>query len=104
MGAICCRVEDKSDGLHLYVMTFVVLAPYRRRGIGSQLLESVLEAAEKDVSLKSIYLHVWTSNKLAQTFYGKYGFVNKETIKGYYKRIDPPDCFLLSKELHADDQ
>lgn len=125
VGAICCRLEDekqpppeKDHDIHtadtdkrkmsrkqkLYIMTLGVLAAYRGRGIGSKLLESVLAAARAPPHaghLEEVYLHVQTSNEDAIHFYAKFGFVTKELIKNYYKRIEPPDCYVLSLGLGA---
>ena len=35
----------------------------------------------------------------AKSFYLANGFVDIGIIKDYYKRIEPPDCFLLKKSL-----
>jgi ribosomal protein S18 acetylase RimI-like enzyme len=83
----------------LYIMTINVLAAYRRRGIGAKLLEYVLETARKDSTIVEVYLHVQTSNLEAKQFYVANGFVQTEVIKDYYKRIEPPDCFLLKKSM-----
>ena len=40
-----------------------------------------------------------TSNTVANQFYLANGFVATEIIKDYYKRIEPPDCFLLRKAM-----
>lgn len=44
VGTICCRLElvDK-DSVRIYIMTLGVLAPYRRLGIASALLQHVLD-------------------------------------------------------------
>ena len=68
-----------------------------RRCSGSRLLQKVLDAAEEIPDVKSMYLHVQTSNELAKSFYEKFGFEVVDTIKNYYKRIDPPDCYILRK-------
>jgi ribosomal protein S18 acetylase RimI-like enzyme len=39
------------------------------------------------------------SNVEAVDFYKKFGFQVTETIAGYYKRLDPSDCFVLSRSL-----
>lgn len=44
-------------------------------------------------------LHVQTSNDDAIRFYEQFGFEKGELVEGYYKRIDPPDCFVLRKKL-----
>ena len=93
----------------LYIMTLGVLPAYRSRFIGSSLLSSVLTAISSTpasspagrvyATIRSVYLHVQTSNVDALSFYEKHGFVVKGEIKGYYKHVQPPDCFLLEKEF-----
>eukprot|EP00938_MAST-03A_sp_MAST-3A-sp1_P000797 g797.t1 len=102
IGSICSRIEVDEETMpeKLYIMTLVTLASYRRRGVGRALLESVLKYAKEELEVvKSVYLHVQTSNDAAIKFYESFGFKVQETIKGYYKRIDPPDCYVLVKML-----
>lgn len=101
VGIICCRLENKDDQTHLYVMTMGVLAPYRSRGLGSQSLQSVLEAAENHAKpkIQKIYLHVQVSNDSAKAFYERHGFMEVEIHKDYYKKIDPHDAWVLEKIL-----
>ena len=65
----------------------------------SKLLDYVLEQAAKDSQIVEVYLHVQTSNTDAKQFYVKHGFVECGVIENYYKRIDPPHCYLLRKSL-----
>ncbi len=44
--------------LQLYIMTLGCLAPYRRLGIGTKMLEHVLNIVHKDANFTSIFLHV----------------------------------------------
>ena len=39
------------------------------------------------------------SNDVAISFYTANGFEQGEMISDYYKKIDPPHCFVLSKRL-----
>lgn len=91
VGAICGRLEGKK----LYIMTIGVLVAYRKMGIGTKLLDYLLGNAKPPVT---VYLHVQTNNEAALKFYAKKGFENVGKIENYYKRIDPPDCYVL--ELH----
>lgn len=114
--------------MRLYIMTLGVLAAYRGHGIGTKLVQSVLtfwgdnqedptssedatttpttedksktkfQKAMKNVD--EISLHVQTSNEDAINFYTRrFGFVKGPMVKNYYKRIDPPDCYVLYKKL-----
>ncbi|KAB1671570.1 hypothetical protein E1A91_A02G123600v1 [Gossypium mustelinum] len=95
--SIACRLEKKEGGaICVYIMTLGVLAPYRGLGIGTRLLNHVLDLCLKQ-NIQEIYLHVQTNNDDAINFYKKFGFEITERIKSYYTNIDPPDCFVLTK-------
>merc|ERR1719316_2610637 len=103
IAGICCRVENRSEGgKKLYIMTLSVLRPYRCRGVGEFLMDWVLEKLTKDGKaddIQDIYLHVQTSNEAAIRFYRKYNFEIVDEIKGYYKTLDPPDCYILQRAM-----
>mmetsp|Transcript_21077 Transcript_21077/g.35361 ORF Transcript_21077/g.35361 Transcript_21077/m.35361 type:complete len:171 (-) Transcript_21077:1688-2200(-) len=102
VGGVCARIEGREetpDACKLYIMTINVLAAYRRRGIASELLKFVLEKAKEDKTINEVYLHVQVSNTEAKQFYLRHGFEDHGIIKDYYKRIEPPDCFILKKPL-----
>ena len=130
IGAICCRVENDASTFHffsfifayfhliftshslnlfrgenkLYILTLAVLPVYRRRNVGSQLLNSVLDEArswneqksESSSLIASIYLHVQTSNEMACAFYENHGFTKGDVVENYYKRIEPSTAFIYS--------
>lgn len=104
VGAVCGRLEPCVDASSkkLYIMTIGVLNAYRNRGIGRKLLDYLLENAAKRSDVKVVYLHVQTNNATALDFYKKAGFENLGKIEGYYKRIEPPDCFVLGKVVNAE--
>ena len=56
-----------------------ILPEYRGLGIGSRLLEKVIEKA-KEFGLEKIELHVYTSNKPAVALYRKFGFEEEGLI------------------------
>ncbi|CAM8889792.1 unnamed protein product [Rhodiola kirilowii] len=97
VGAIACRIEKKeAGGVCVYIMTLGVLAPYRGLGIGSTLLNHVIDLSTKQ-NVSEIYLHVQTNNEDAINFYKKFGFEITATIQNYYTNITPPDCFVVTK-------
>lgn len=98
VGAVCCRI-DSEVGRRLYIMTLGCLYPYRRLGIGTMMVQHVLNYVEKDGNFDSIYLHVQLNNDGAIEFYKKFGFKIVETKEHYYKRIEPADAYVLEKIL-----
>jgi ribosomal protein S18 acetylase RimI-like enzyme len=106
IGAVCTRLETlEGDRQRLYIMTLGVLAAYRGREIGTQLIQSVLDYFEEQkegdlATVDEIALHVQISNQGAIDFYTtRFGFVKGDMVENYYKRIDPPHCYILYKKL-----
>lgn len=105
VGAVCTRLEPVEEGStdqRLYIMTLAVLAAYRGRGIGRQLLQSVLDYVETHKSVTEISLHVHVDNQDAIKFYATFGFQQGEMIENYYRRVEPPHCYRLFKELSGE--
>lgn len=107
VGAVACRVDKRDDadasgsgGSTLYIKTLGVLAPYRELGVGQRLLDFVLDdvcATRK--AIDRIELHVQVNNDAAIRFYKRNGFEVADTIRGYYKRIEPSDCHVLVRRV-----
>jgi GNAT superfamily N-acetyltransferase len=65
---------------HHWLVKFYLFAAYRNRGIGSEVLESVIAAAR--AAGKPVRLRVLRVNTRAQTLYLKHGFkVREETAE-----------------------
>ncbi|TKR83098.1 hypothetical protein L596_016745 [Steinernema carpocapsae] len=100
VGAVCCRHDIVANEGHvLYIMTLGALAPYRRLGVGTMLLDYVFTLCKEDKSITSVQLHVQTNNEEALDFYKKFGFQNVKLVPKYYKRIEPDSAYLLEKTL-----
>ena len=66
-----------------HIITLDVLEPYRRRSVGSHLLE----AAEREAALQGaalVYLETATTNKAAIALWKKHGYRETATIENYY--------------------
>ena len=50
--------QDGVSKRRLYIMTLGCLAPYRRLGIGTRMVEHVMEIVEQDGNFDSVFLHV----------------------------------------------
>jgi len=100
VAAIACRLELQPDySAKMYIGTIGVLAPYRGMGLGRKLMERSIGEAQKDPAIRSAFLHVQQTNKDAQEFYKKFGFVETEVVKDYYKLADGRDAVILSRDL-----
>ncbi len=65
--------------------------PYTDQGIGSSLLQHLLEWAKKDERVEKVSLEVFSNNKRALHLYEKFGFIeegrrkkNAKLRPGYY--------------------
>jgi len=84
-------MEESSDKILGYIIfrpgghivSIAVDLPYRRRGIGTKLMQEVLK-----VSYGNAMVEVRVSNKIAQMFYKKLGFIGSGSIPGFYENED----------------
>ena len=74
-----------------HITNIVVRKSYRNKGIGSLLLEKLIELAKTKTSLT---LEVNTKNEIAQKLYLKYGFKNLGIRKKYYDGIE--DAYMMT--------
>lgn len=100
VGAISCKEDIKADGTkECYIMTITVLAPYRRYGIASKLLEQAMEDCMRSRDVSRMVLHVQSNNEQALSFYKKHEFVVEQHLENYYTELEPSDCYFLSKTM-----
>jgi N-alpha-acetyltransferase 50 len=79
-----------------------------------------MDNAKRDPKVLEVYLHVQTryhittifeyhslflicSNEEARQFYLSHGFEQTGMIENYYKRIEPPHCYVLRKAVRGAD-
>lgn len=82
----------------IYIESFSVLEAYRQLGIGSKLLEWIIEQA-KEKFIHEIFLHVHVVNTKAIEWYEKKGFKrSSDVVKDYYKQqgLTEPDAVVLT--------
>ena len=72
----------------------VVKKSYRNRGIGGELLESLIEFCS-ELRMKTFTLEVDTENEPAIHLYEKFGFKNLGIRKKYYNNTR--DAFIMTK-------
>lgn len=84
----------------IYLEVFAVLESYRGLGIGTKLLNYLVEETKKRF-VHEIILHVHVENKDAISWYLKHGFEQKGEVKDYYKeqKLQNPDALILSLKV-----
>ena len=85
-------IEDEAEILNL-----AVDSRQRRRGIGSRLMEEMIEAC-KAAGVKKIFLEVRESNIGARNFYSRMGFTEAGR-RGRYYRQPVEDALVLVRKV-----
>ena len=102
-----CTEEDKVVGYSIvsmavgeaHIMNICVDPELQSQGVGSKLLENMIELARKKA--ETIFLEVRPSNKVAIALYEKRGFNEIGIRKGYYpaENGSKEDAVMLALEL-----
>lgn len=75
--ALCVGYSIEFAGLDAFVDEFYILPAFRRKGVGSKVLELIKVEARK-MQIQAIHLEVARINKQAQAFYKKANFKPRE--------------------------
>jgi ribosomal protein S18 acetylase RimI-like enzyme len=95
-GTIAGFILTERNAEIAHIITLDVLESYRRKSIGSLLLE----AAEREAishGVTSMYLETATTNKAAIALWEKHGYRETATIENYYGRGQ--NAFEMQKQL-----
>lgn len=79
-----------------HIMILAVESAYRRKGIGSKLLERAIEITEM-LPINLIRLEVRLTNTSAIKFYEEYGFKIAGIVEQYYD--DMSDAYLMTRKM-----
>ena len=74
------------DGRRGYIYHLAVNPDYRNKGIGSSLVNNVMNALEAE-GINKVALLTFKRNEVANAFWGKQGFTNREDINYRNKQI-----------------
>ena len=83
VGQISLHVEPNPRRKHVASIGMGVRDDWAGKGVGSALLESVLEMADNWLNLHRIELTVYTDNEAAQALYRKFGFTEEGRARDY---------------------
>lgn len=93
------KIHPEKNGARVYLLTFGVLAPYRRLGIGEKMLEYLENHVKTELKAKDISLHVQEGND-ARDWYVKKGYAEESFEPQYYPKNQPSGAFLLRKTMN----
>jgi ribosomal protein S18 acetylase RimI-like enzyme len=73
------------EGAAVAQLGMLVAPAWRRRGVGSALLEASIEAA-RALGAHKVSLQVWPHNEAALRLYYRYGFEREGYLRSHYRR------------------
>ena len=89
-------IAQREAGRILHIITIDILQAWRRRGVGSELMEAA-EHWAGDQGLRLIGLETAQDNQVAQRFYEARGYRKVGEISRYYS--DGTNAWVMVKEL-----
>ena len=69
IGAYTVRIEEYKEKPFAYILTFGVLEPYRKYGIGRQMMAEIEKDLAENSEVYGVYLHMHVLNKIGMKFY-----------------------------------
>ena len=81
----------------VHITNIVTAKSYRNEGLGSIMLNKLIEIAKLETDIDSITLEVNSNNIPAQKLYEKYGFKTVGLRKKYYNNKD--NAIIMTKEI-----
>ncbi|MGB3366323.1 MAG: GNAT family N-acetyltransferase [Acidaminobacteraceae bacterium] len=101
VGQIGMFIEKNPRCAHIGAIGMMIRSDYQGKGIGSKLLEKILELADDYYMLRRVELTVFTSNEAAINLYRKYGFVIEGTKKyGAVRKGRYEDLYYMGRYRH----
>ena len=86
VGAAGFEVFQSPRRRHVANLGMAVAPAYRGRGVGTQLLEAVIDTAERWHGVRRLELEVYADNAAAIALYERHGFEREGLARGYALR------------------
>ncbi|MBA2656183.1 MAG: ribosomal protein S18-alanine N-acetyltransferase [Tatlockia sp.] len=95
LGYIICR---NSQSL-CHILNLCVLSSVQGKGIGTMLLQTILDDLKTKVNIHSVILEVRPSNLAALALYSKLGFLQDSIKKDYYSDSENLEDAIVLKKI-----
>lgn len=93
-------IVSEMDGARAHIITLDVAEKYRRRGIGTVLIDAV-EHRLASLGVRSVLLETAINNDAAVSFWQRHGYQTLGTLKRYY--LNRIDAYQMRKFLPPHD-
>lgn len=98
IGSLGLHLEMNRRRRHVGYIGMAVHDAWHGKGVGSRLLESVIELADNWLNLIRIELTVFKDNEAALSLYRKYGFVEEGVLRKYaFRNGDYCDAIAMAR-------
>ncbi|RPA85349.1 hypothetical protein BJ508DRAFT_412134, partial [Ascobolus immersus RN42] len=106
IGAICCEfislpsppAKEKDESGWVYIQTLGVLSPFRSYGVGTGMIDKVMEEAKELMEVKGAWAHVWEGNEEGLRWYVNRGFEVHQKVVPYYKKLTPSGAWIVVRK------
>ena len=99
VGRLSVARDQHPASNHVADLGLMVAASYRRRGIGTALLEAAVDWA-RAAGVRKLELHVFPHNEAAIRLYEGFGFVREGFRRAHYRRgSEYVDAILMAYEV-----
>ena len=101
VGRMSLARDPHPASFHVADLGLMVDARYRRRGVGTALLEAAVAWA-RAVGVAKLELHVFPHNEAAIALYERFGFVREGYRRNHYRRAgELIDAVLMAYEVES---
>jgi RimJ/RimL family protein N-acetyltransferase len=100
VGRLSLARDTHPASAHVADLGLMVASGWRRRGIGTALLDAAVDWA-REVGVRKLELHVFPWNEPAIRLYERFGFEREGYRRGHYRRSDGDyaDAILMAYEV-----
>lgn len=95
--------DGDSEPPCLYISTIGTLAPFRKHGLASALLRSVIQRAVDEYGVSTVAAHVWEASGDARAWYVRMGFTEVKFEAEYYRRLSPNGAWVVERNIRPSD-
>ncbi len=88
VGFVVAEILEVGDETYGHIMNLAVGAPFRKRGVGNRLVRRVEQEFVR-LGAGAVQLEVRVSNRAAQEFYRRIGYLDILTFDSYYENGEP---------------